>query len=159
VAEAARIKLGIEPIHPRYPGYTFLHTIPETLEVVEAVGSANIGLFFDTDHLYESPNLFHDIERAGDRIVGVHINDMPAVPGPGIDRCILGQGIIPLREILSAIEATGYKGFYDVEIMSEKIWAMDSMQVLEACKTSFRHIWIAVDDQDRKEVLAHSKPR
>jgi sugar phosphate isomerase/epimerase len=140
-AESAGVRLAIEPIHKRYAGYTFLSDIPDTLAVIEAVGSSNIGLFFDADHLWESPNLLADIERAGDRIFGVHINDMPVNPRPGIDRLIPGQGVIPLKEILHAIEATGYAGFYDVEIMSPDVWAMDYHQVLEACKTGFQRIW------------------
>jgi sugar phosphate isomerase/epimerase len=142
VAGAAGVRLAIEPIHERYPGYTFLHTIPDVVEVIEAVGSPHVGLFFDTDHLWESENLLQDIERAGPAIYGVHINDMPAVPGPGIDRRLLGTGVIPLREILSAIEATGYRGYYDVEIMSEQVWAMDPRQVLESCKIGFGQIWV-----------------
>jgi len=141
VAGAAGVRLAIEPIHERYPGYTFLHSIPDVLEVVEAVGSPHVGLFFDTDHLWESKDLLGNIERAGPVIYGVHINDMPALPGPGIDRRLLGEGVIPLPDILSAIEATGYRGYYDVEIMSGQVWAMDPWQVLSACRTGFRRIW------------------
>jgi sugar phosphate isomerase/epimerase len=141
VAGAAGVRLAIEPIHERYPGYTFLHTIADVLKVVEAVGSPHVGLFFDTDHLWQSENLLRDIERAGPVICGVHINDMPALPGPGLDRRLLGTGVIPLREILPAIEATGYRGYYDVEIMSEQVWAMDPWQVLAACQTGFQRIW------------------
>jgi sugar phosphate isomerase/epimerase len=141
VAGAAGVRLAIEPIHERYPGYTFLHTIPDVLEIIEAVGSPHVGLFFDTDHLWESQDLLRDIERAGPAIYGVHINDMPAQPGPGIDRRLLGAGVIPLREILSAIEATGYRGYYDVEIMSEQVWAMDPREVLDALKVGFQRIW------------------
>ena len=141
VAGAAGVRLAIEPIHERYAGYTFLHTIPDVLEVIEAVGSPHVGLFFDTDHLWESKDLLRNIERAGQTIYGVHINDMPAAPGPGIDRRLLGEGVIPLREILAAIEATGYRGYYDVEIMSEQVWALDPHRVLESCKTRFQQIW------------------
>lgn len=140
-AQDAGIRLAIEPIHQRYPGYTFLHDISSTLDLIDAVGSQMVGLLFDTDHLYESPDLFKDIQRAGDRIFCVHINDMPAHPGPGIDRKILGEGVIPLKEILSAIEATGYSGFYDVEIMSKDVWAMDYIQLLETLKQRFLMLW------------------
>jgi sugar phosphate isomerase/epimerase len=141
VAGAAGVRLAVEPIHERYPGYTFLHSIPDALEVIEAIGSPHVGLFFDTDHLWESKDLLRAIERAGPVIYGVHINDMPALPGPGIDRRLLGEGVIPLREILSAIEATGYRGYYDVEIMSEQVWAMDPREVLDALKAGFQRIW------------------
>lgn len=136
-AKGAGVRLAIEPIHQRYGGYTFLHDIPSTLEIIDAVGSSAVGLFFDTDHLYESPNLFADIEMAGEKIFCVHINDMPAIPGPGIDRKIIGDGIIPLKEILSAIESTGYQGFYDVEIMSDDVWNRDYDQLLLDLKSRF----------------------
>jgi sugar phosphate isomerase/epimerase len=141
VAGAAGVRLALEPIAARYPGYTFLRDIPQTLDVIEAVGAAEVGLFFDTDHLYQSPDLFQDIERAGDRIFCVHINDMPAAPGPGIDRRILGDGVIPLREILHAIAATGYEGFYDVEIMSDQVWAMDYVALIDTLKARFDALW------------------
>ncbi len=140
IALQSGVRLAIEPIHQRYSGYTFLHDIPSTMEIIEAVGSPALGLFFDTDHLYESPDLLHNIAIAGDRIFCVHINDMPAVPGPGIDRKLLGDGVIPLREILSAIDATGYQGFYDVEIMSDQVWRSDYDALLRELKSRFAQL-------------------
>jgi sugar phosphate isomerase/epimerase len=119
----------------------FLRDIPATPDVIDAVGAAEVGLFFDTDHLYQSPNLYRDIETAGDRIFCVHINDMPAAPGPGIDRRILGDGVIPLREILHAIAATGYDGFYDVD-MSGSVWGMDYVALIKTLKARFDALWL-----------------
>jgi sugar phosphate isomerase/epimerase len=141
VARDANVRLAIEPINNRYPGYTFLNDIASGLEIIDRVGKQEVGLFFDTDHLYESPNILKEIERAGDRIFCVHVNDMPAVPGPGIDRKLMGDGVIPLNEILSAIEATGYDGFYDIEIMSDDIWQMDYSTLIQECKSRFAKLW------------------
>jgi sugar phosphate isomerase/epimerase len=141
VAAAAGVRLAIEPIATRYPGYTFLHDIPGTLDIINAVGADEVGLLFDTDHLYESHNLLHDIKAAGDRIFCVHINDMPAAPGPGIDRKILGDGVIPLAEILHAIAATGYDGYYDVEIMSDAVWRTDYDELIRTLKARFEALW------------------
>jgi sugar phosphate isomerase/epimerase len=140
-AEAAGIRLALEPISARYPGYSFLHSIPDALEIIDAVGSPNVGMCFDTDHLYETPNLLADIQRAGDRIFSVQINDMPAEPGPGLARMPLGRGVIPLKEILHAIDGAGYDGFYDIELFSPEVWEMDYGQLLEECKTGFAEIW------------------
>jgi 2-keto-myo-inositol isomerase len=71
----------------------------------------------------------------------VHVNDMPQVPGPGIDRKIPGDGIIPLKEILSSIDATGYNGFYDVEIMSDQVWQLDYVELLKEIKKRFAALW------------------
>jgi sugar phosphate isomerase/epimerase len=141
VAKQAGVRLAIEPINARYPGYTFLKDIPATMGIVDAVGEDNVGLLFDTDHLYESPNLMNEIASAGDRIFCVHVNDMPAEPGPGIDRRLMGDGVIALKEILSAIDATGYQGYYDVEIMSDTVWGMDYPTLIEEIKTRFQKLW------------------
>lgn len=141
VARAAGVRLAVEPIAARYPGYTFLSDIPSTLRVIDAVGSDHVGLMFDTDHLYQTPNLLADIRSAGPCIFGVHISDMPAEPGPGMDRRILGDGVIPLREILHAIADTGYDGFYDVEIMSDAVWRMDYVWLVRTLKERFDALW------------------
>lgn len=139
-AHSAGVKLAIEPIASRYPGYTFLHDISGTMEIINAVNSPAVGLFFDTDHLYQNEDLFENIQKAGDRIFGVHINDMPASPAPGIDRKILGDGVIPLKNIIHAIHETGYRGFYDVEIMSDQVWNMDYKELLKVLKERFKEL-------------------
>lgn len=143
-AQSAGVRLAIEPIAERYAGYTFLHDIPSTLDVIEAVGSPSVGLFFDTDHLYQTPDLFENIERAGNRILCVHVNDMSKKPKPGprsgIDRKLPGEGEIPLKEIIAAIDAAGYRGFYDIELMSDQVWEMDYDQLLEDLKKRWRKI-------------------
>jgi len=136
-ALAAGVRLAIEPIAPRYAGYTFLHDIPSTLDVIDAVGSPAVGLFFDMDHLYQTLNLLRDIERAAGRIFCVHLNDMPAQPLPGIDRKLMGDGVIPLKEIIAALDGVGYNGFYDVEIMSSEVWEMDYHRLLSEIKARF----------------------
>ena len=140
-AEAAGIKLALEPISARYPGYSFLHSIPDALCIIDAVGSPNLGIVFDLDHLHESPDLFADIQRAAGRIFCVHLDDMPAQPAPGLDRRPLGAGIIPVKEILHAIHATGYDGYYDVELFGPGIWDMDYHQLLVQIKQAFARIW------------------
>jgi sugar phosphate isomerase/epimerase len=137
VAQNAGVRLAIEPVAERYHGYSFIHDIPSTLEIIEAVGSEAVGLFFDTDHLYQTPDLFAQIERAGASIFGVQINDMPKRPRKGYDRRLPGDGEIPLKEIIGAIDAAGYSGFYEVEIMSDKIWKMEYDKLLAEIKTRF----------------------
>lgn len=50
--------------------------IPATLDIVDAVGSPNVGLLFDAGHLFQSPNLMADLEIAGSRISGVPIDHL-----------------------------------------------------------------------------------
>ena len=37
----------------------------------------------------------------------------------------MGEGCIPIQQIRSWVESTGYDGFIEVEIFSSNYWAMD----------------------------------
>ncbi len=45
VARAAGVKLALEPIHAKYDGYSFLRTIPQTLDMIDRIGEDNVGLY------------------------------------------------------------------------------------------------------------------
>lgn len=106
------VKLALEPIVPWQSDY--LNTLAEAIELMELVDHPNLGVFPDTFHLWRTGTMLEDIERAGDRILGVHLND--ARPDEHFN-CLPGDGDLPLVEIVRAIEATGYTGTYDNELM------------------------------------------
>ncbi|MCP4168657.1 MAG: sugar phosphate isomerase/epimerase [Chloroflexi bacterium] len=140
VAKEAGVRLALEPIHPKFPGWSILETVPDTLEMIDRIGHESVGLMYDVIHVGESGNRLAEIEAAGDRIFCVHINDVDEIVTPGNDRTIMGRGILPLKELLSAIKATGYDGYYDVEIISAEVWAMDYNELLNECKSSFAEL-------------------
>ena len=47
-----------------------------------------------------------------------------------VDRGLMGEGCIPVRQIRKWVEDTGYSGFVEVEIFSETYWAMDQDEFL-----------------------------
>ena len=63
------------------------------------------------------------LHRAGGRIVGFHVSDWP-VPLPAIlmGRAMMGDGVIDLRKLRQAVDATGYGGPIEVEIFNDEIW-------------------------------------
>jgi sugar phosphate isomerase/epimerase len=114
VFERARqpaVRLALEPIIPWQSDY--LNTLGEALELAELVDHPNLGVYPDTFHLWRTGTLLEEIERAGPRIFGVHLND--AVTGDDHFNRLPGEGELPLVEIVRAIEATGYSGTYDNE--------------------------------------------
>jgi sugar phosphate isomerase/epimerase len=141
IADEEGVNLALEPIHPMYAGYTFLHTIAATREVLERVDHPRVGLFFDTYHLWQEEDLLTQIESVAGKIFGVHVSDWQRLPRSLSDRALPGSGIMPLGEILRAIERTGYEGFYDVELFSEELWQGDYTLLLEECKRTFAALW------------------
>jgi len=43
----------------------------------------------------------------------------------------MGEGCIPVNRIRSWVEETGFKGFYEVEIFSNKFWEQDQLPYLK----------------------------
>ena len=108
----AGVQLALEPIIPWQSDY--LNTLGEALELAELVDHPDLGVYPDTFHLWRTGTLLEDIERAGSRILGVHLND---ARGDEDHNCLPGDGDLPLVEIVRAIETTGYTGTYDNEFM------------------------------------------
>jgi sugar phosphate isomerase/epimerase len=116
------VRLGIEPLHPMFAADRSVITrLDEAVELAERL---DVGVVVDVFHLWWDWRLYADLRRAAGRILGFHVSDW-AVPLPGIvtGRSMMGDGVIELRRIRQAVDATGYDGPIEVEIMNESIWA------------------------------------
>lgn len=109
------VLLGIEPVIEWQSDY--MSSIDRALDLIELVDHPQLGVYPDNFHLWhnagwDSAAVLEQIERAGSRIVGVHVNDGVRASE---DRYVPGEGEMPVAEFAAAVEATGYRGFYDVE--------------------------------------------
>jgi sugar phosphate isomerase/epimerase len=123
-AEKAGITLGIEPLHPMYAAErSVVVTLKQATDMAEQLASPNAGVIVDVFHVWWDPEIMPQIERAGSRIAGFHVSDWP-VPLPGIlmGRAMMGDGVIELRKLREAVDATGYSGPIEVEIFNDEIW-------------------------------------
>lgn len=88
-------------------------------KLIEDVDYDNLKIIWDIIHPYEfgeSPQ--ETFQYIGDRIVHVHIKDGVKQEDP--DQLIykytkLGEGELPIAEVVSLLEKAGYKGFYSLE--------------------------------------------
>jgi len=134
-AEAAGIKLAIEPLHPMYADTrSAINTLAQANDMAEQINSPYVGVAVDVYHLWWDPSLEHEIKRCGenDHLFAFHICDWnsPTVDML-LDRGLMGDGCIPVNKIRSWVEATGFNGFYEVEIFSNKYWQQDQSQFLK----------------------------
>ena len=135
-ATQANVKLAIEPLHPMYADdRSAINTMQQAHDVCDSLGSpANLGIAVDVYHLWWDDSLEAQIKRAGDlqRLFAFHICDWKTPTTDLLnDRGLMGEGCIPLREIKSWVEAAGFDGFDEVEIFSNKYWAMAQGEWLE----------------------------
>ena len=134
-AEAAGIKLAIEPLHPMYADTrSAINTLAQANDMAEQINSPYVGVAVDVYHLWWDPSLEQQIKRCGenDHLFAFHICDWnsPTVDML-VDRGLMGDGCIAVNKIRSWVEATGFKGFYEVEIFSNKYWQQDQPQFLK----------------------------
>src|SRR5579862_469872 len=131
-ARDRNIRLGIEPLHPMFAAdRSVIVTLAEALDLAEKFPASNVGVVVDVFHIWWDPKLYLELHRASGRILGFHISDW-AVPLPGIvtGRSMMGDGVIELRRIRTAVEDAGYHGPIEVEIMNESIWSQAADEVL-----------------------------
>ena len=128
-AKAVGVKLAIEPLHPMYAdARSAINTLAQANDMAEALASPFVGVAIDVYHLWWDPNLEKEIKRCGENnnLLAFHICDWK-VPTTDLllDRGLMGEGCIPVKQIRSWVEATGYVGFNEVEIFSNSHWAED----------------------------------
>jgi sugar phosphate isomerase/epimerase len=131
-AEERRVRLGIEPLHPMFAAdRSVIVTLDEAVDLAEQLDSPSVGVVIDVFHLWWDPRVYTSIQRAAGKIFGFHVSDW-AVPLPGIvtGRSMMGDGVIELRRIRTAVDAAGYSGPVEVEIMNEAIWARPADSVV-----------------------------
>jgi sugar phosphate isomerase/epimerase len=141
IAEAGArhgVRVALEPIHPTQAELLSpVSTIEETLELV---GEADVGILFDTWHVAEVSH--------ADRIFGVHVSDRTRPETRSdLDRALPGDDS---RAAVRALEAAGYDGWYDVEVMSDdgtfgdafpdSLWALPADEIARRAVASMEQL-------------------
>ena len=138
-ARAADMPLAIEPLHPAYAAdRACVNTTKQALDLCDQLDpqrTGMLGVALDVYHIWWDPELMAQIARAGkDRLLAFHVCDW-LVPTKDIlnDRGMMGDGVIDIRSVRSAVEAQGFAGYSEVEIFSNDWWARPTDEVLRTC--------------------------
>ena len=134
-ASAAGVKLTIEPLHPMYAdSRSAINTLAQANDMAEALNSPFVGVAVDVYHLWWDPFLEREIKRCGENgnLMAFHICDWK-LPTTDLllDRGLMGEGCIPVRQIRGWVEAAGFSGFNEVEIFSNAYWKEDQSDFLK----------------------------
>ena len=95
-----------------------------------------LGVAVDVYHTWWDPMLYDGIARAGRerRILAYHVCDW-LVPTKDMlnDRGMMGDGVIDITSVRSAVEAGGFAGYSEIEIFSNDWWGRPMDEVLRVC--------------------------
>lgn len=133
------VRLGIEPLHPVFAAdRSVITTLGEAASLAERLNTPQVGVVADVYHIWWDPDVYAQIARAGARIIAFHVNDW-IVPLPDVllGRGMMGDGVIELRKLRTAVDATGYGGPIEVEIFNQAIWDTPGDQVLALMKSRY----------------------
>ncbi len=140
LAKEHHVTLAIEPTHASFAGeFTFLSSLDDALELIAAVESPQVKLAFDTYHLGHGV-CCNRVAEIAQSIAIVHLGDSRGVPNGETNRCRLGDGVVPLQEIVHALLAGGYQGDFDVELWGEEIETTDYDDLIRHSKAKFESL-------------------
>src|SRR5882757_63860 len=145
-AKQAKLPLAIEPLHPAYAAdRACVNTTRHALDICDTLDPGRtgaIGVALDVYHIWWDPELMSQIARAGkDRLLAFHVCDW-LVPTRDIlnDRGMMGDGVIDIRSLRSAVEAQGFAGYSEIEIFSNAWWGRPIDEVLTTCIARHRTV-------------------
>jgi sugar phosphate isomerase/epimerase len=140
-AAGAGVKLGIEPLHPMYAdNRSAVSTLGQANDLVEKLRSPQVGVAIDVYHVWWDDHLEREIDRSGrlNAIFSYHVCDWRTPTRDLLlDRGIMGEGCIPLRQIRSWVERAGFSGMIEVEIFSTELWKLDQVELVKRVKSAY----------------------
>jgi sugar phosphate isomerase/epimerase len=138
-AAQCNVRLGVEPLHPMFAAdRSVVVTLAQANDIASKFDPRSVGVVVDVYHIWWDPQVYAEIARAGERIFAFHVSDW-IIPTPDMlmGRGMMGEGVIEIRRLRSAIEAAGYRGPIEVEIFNEALWAKPTDEVVRQVASSF----------------------
>jgi 2-keto-myo-inositol isomerase len=98
-------------------------------DIARKTRMSNVGVLFDPAHYHCTPTKFDQLNAVNIGMIRhVHVDDMSDKPGElsncNSDRVLPGKGCLDLKAIFGQLEKFGYRGYFSIEMFSEKLWAM-----------------------------------
>jgi sugar phosphate isomerase/epimerase len=138
-AEASGVQLGVEPLHPMMiSARSVVVTLAQANDLVDLFASRWLGVVIDAYHVWWDPDLSAQLDRAAGHIVGFHVSDWLADTQDLIyGRGLMGEGMIDLPGLALAVDAAGWRGKVEVEILNKQLWSRDPDEVFEEVRQRF----------------------
>jgi sugar phosphate isomerase/epimerase len=131
-AEESGVRLGVEPLHPMFAAdRSVVVTMGEANEIAARFDPQRVGLVADVYHIWWDPQVYNEIAKAGERIFAFHVSDW-IVPTPDMlmGRGMMGDGVIEICRLRTAVEKAGYTGPIEVEIFNDGLWALSAEEIV-----------------------------
>jgi len=120
LARQAGIALGVEPTSHLYADASIVHRLSDTTHVCRQAG---IGVTIDLFACWVDADIESAIVEAAEFTAFVQVSDCVSGDRALPCRAVPGDGAIPLDRIIPAIVRSGYRGWFDLEIIGPRLQA------------------------------------
>ena len=112
--------------------WTFLNSIPYTLELIERIECPRVGMLLHTFHMAKQPGLPTLLADPAvtDAIKLVRLSDWDRGCSHENDQRFPGKGQLPLPALLGSLQRAGYRGYYEVDVWSARTWDRQTPDML-----------------------------
>jgi sugar phosphate isomerase/epimerase len=111
------VRIMLEPMHPLMRRWSFVHTLRDGLTLVEGIDG--VGVVLDFGHVWWEHGLDRLIPEHVGEIVSVQVTnvDPEALEEIRYERAPLHTGDVPVAALVSLLESSGYRGWYENETL------------------------------------------
>ncbi|MEV8517207.1 sugar phosphate isomerase/epimerase family protein [Dactylosporangium sp. NPDC051484] len=159
VAEAHGVLIGFELLAQRRGNPVY--EIPMIVDVIDEVGSPNVGIMFDVFHSWPEPDLLERIRAYAPYINSVQVCDAKVDERGGFDRELPGRGRATAGPIIKALLDAGYRSYWEMEVFSDdgsygndypdSYWKMPHLDFIRETKEEFEKLYVAALTELRAE--------
>jgi sugar phosphate isomerase/epimerase len=121
------------------------------MELVDAIGTGNVGLLMDSWHWYTSHGTVEELLQLSNKdIVHVHVNDAPS--GIPVDKQMDNRralpattGVIDMKGFVNALVRIGYNGPVECEPFDQELRNMENDATLQKTIASLNRTWDLIE--------------
>jgi 2-keto-myo-inositol isomerase len=147
VIDGLKLASDIAAEHNVMVAYEFLgaralpvHTISDTMEVLDILDRDNVGWLFDFYHFHVADPSLEALAQADmSRLLLVHINDAKDLPYeelaiPKNERLLPGDGVSATQDILGTLYRLGYRGPFAIELVNPEFLEYEPVEFAKIAK-------------------------
>lgn len=142
VAGEAGVQIALLPLQKTFGNHwTFINTVDSAHNLLEQIDHPNVGMALDLFQWGRDASLAGKLPKLAPWVKTVLLSDSPNTPDCDHDRCLPGEGVIPVASLLTALQLAGYTGWHEMQLISERLWKLDPLSLMERSTTAFRTLW------------------
>lgn len=136
------VQIALLPLQNSFGNHwTFLNSTDSALAVLQQCDHTHIGMALDLFQWGRDASLIGKLPQLAPWVKTVLVSDSPNTPQNDHDRCLPGEGVIPLGNLLTTLEGAGYSGWHEMQLISERLWQSDPLPLIERSASAFRALW------------------